>query len=121
MRDALCSRVRRGRRNERCVVRGINELPADADEEQHNRHFQNDNESVDERRFLRPANEQQRQKEENEKCGHVHDAIRATGIVLEWRMRPLIRKLPIKPTEDAVGVFAPRVGDGRCGDRVFED
>ena len=121
MRDALRRDVRCRRRNKRRVVRRINELPADADEEQDDRHFQNYDDSVHERRFFRATNEQHRQDEQNEKRRHVHDAVRAAGIVFEWRMRPLIGDRHVEPAEHAVRVFAPRVGHGRRGDGVFEN
>ncbi len=54
------------------------------------RHFQNDDEPVDESRFFGAANEQQREQEQNENARDVHDAVHAAGVVFEWRMRPLI-------------------------------
>ncbi len=97
MRDALRGRVRGGWRNQWRVVCRVNELPADPDEHQHNRYFQNDDNSVHQCRFSRAANEQHREQEQDEKRGHVHDAMRPAWIVFEGRMCPLIRKLPMKP------------------------
>ena len=64
--DSLRGDVRGRRWNERRVVRRIDKLPADADEKQYDSYFQNDDEPVDECRFFRAANQQQRQEKQNE-------------------------------------------------------
>ena len=121
MRDSLRCDVRRRRRNEWRVMRRVDELPADTDEEQYDGHFQNYDEPVHKSGFFRATNEQHRQEKQNEKRGHVHDAVRAAGVVFEWRMRPLIGDRHVEPAEHAVRVFAPCVGHGRRGDGVFKN
>src|SRR5450755_3661389 len=43
------------------------------------------------------------------------------GVMLEGRMSPLEWDPPTEPIEDAIGILAPRDGDGRRGDGIFED
>ena len=61
VRHASRRRVGRRGRNERRVVRRVDEPPADADHQQHDRHLDDDDDAVDERGFLRAADEQRRQ------------------------------------------------------------
>ena len=42
-----------------CVIGRVDELPADGDECQHDRHLDEHDDGVHQRRFLRAANEQQ--------------------------------------------------------------
>jgi hypothetical protein len=81
------------------------------DDEENDTHLQDDDEAVDEGRFLRAADQQQRQQEQDEDRRDVHDAVRPAG-----RARKANATIgtgsQAEPFEDAVGVFAPRDGDG---------
>ena len=121
MHDALRRRVGRCRRNQRRMVRGIDESPPDADHEQHDAQLQDDDEPIDKRRFPGAAYQQPGKQQQDEHRWQVHDAVRAGGGRLEWRMRPCIWNAPAKPVKDPIGVLTPRDGD-RCGaQRIFED
>ena len=103
------------------MVGWIDELPADPDEKQHNADFENDNQAVYERRLFRAFNQKHCQDQQNEKGRHIHDAVSAARVVFEGRMCPLIGNRHVEPAQDAIGVLAPRIRNGRGGDRVFED
>ena len=121
VRDALGRSVSRRWRNHWRVVCRINEMPADPNKEQHDAHFQNNDNTVHQSRFFRAPNKQEGKHEQNEHCRDVHEAVNASRIMFERRMRPLIRHSHIEPAENAVGVLAPCCGNRGRGDGVFEN
>ena len=119
--DALSRDVSGWGGNHRGVVCRIDEPPADADEEQHNAHLEDNNETIDESRFFRAADKQEREEKENENRRDVHQSMNPGEVMFERRMRPLVRYPQPEPIEHAIGVLAPRDGNCGCRDRVFED
>ena len=100
----------------------IHESPSNADDEQHDRHLQDDDDTIDKCRFLRAANKQEREQQQDHYCRDVHNPVHA-GVVrdFERRMRPLVRDAHSKPVEHAIRVLAPRDRDRRRANRVFEN
>ena len=124
MRNPLWCGVRRRSRNERRVVRGIDEAPADRDDHEHDAHLHDDDQRIDERRFLRPANEQRGQGEKNHDRRNIDNPAHVgAGPVQDFnrRVRPLVGDTHAEPLEHAVEVFAPRDRDRRRAHRVLED
>src|SRR5204862_2756062 len=89
--DALSRDVSGWGGNHRGVVCRIDEPPADADEEQHNAHLEDNNETIDESRFFRAADKQAREEKENENRRDDHQSMNPGEIMFERRMRPLLR------------------------------
>ncbi len=66
-------RIRRiGRDHVGNVVAGIDELPAQSNEQQDDRHFNKYDHGIDGRRLLGTANEQQSQQSQDHQCRGIH-------------------------------------------------
>ena len=121
MNHALRRRVGRRGWNKRRVIGGVDELPADADHQQHNRDLGDDDDRVDGGRFRDTANQQRRQKSQDDDGGDVDDAVHAVGRRLERRMAPFIGNVQPDVLEHLVEVLAPGDGHGRGADGVLEN
>ena len=120
--DTLRRCVGGRRRNQRRVIRGIHESPADSDDEQHDAHLQDNDESIHERRFLGAADQQQREQQQDEDSRDIHDPVDASSEGrFEGRMRPLVWYSEAEPLEHAIEVFAPSDRHRGRADRIFED
>ena len=122
MLDALRRRISRRRWNQRRVVHGIHESPPDSNDEQHDAHLQDYDETIHKRRFLGAADKQKREEQKDEYRRDIHDAVRACGRGgLERRVRPLVWNAPAEPVEHTIEIRAPRDGNGGRAYRIFEN
>ena len=123
MDDAL--RRGEGRRfgDVRRVVRGADEAPANHDHRAHDRDLGDDDDAVDEGGFLRAADEQQREHEQDANGRNVHgagDRDAVDQMMLQRRVAPFPWHVEAHVLEHFIEVLAPRDGDGGRTDRVFE-
>ncbi len=83
--NALRRDIGRRRWNHRSVIGRIHESPADPDEEQDNANLHDDDDAIDEGRFLGAANKQTREQQQDEHRRDVHHPVH-TAVVGHVRM-----------------------------------